>query len=112
MAGVHDATSREAALELAGKLKDCTQGKAVNQPTDDEKIRTGELNRRDFLKRVGYASALALGACGLGLALYDPKGPGPCRGPEGLDRFGGFYRPAAEPRTRQKWPLSGARTGR
>ena len=44
-------------------------------PTDEEKQRTDELNRRDFLKRLGYASAMTLTAGGLGLALYDPKAP-------------------------------------
>ena len=53
----------------------------------DAKPETAELNRRDFLKRVGYASALTLATGGLGLALYDPKGPVPSRGPEGVDRF-------------------------
>jgi hypothetical protein len=38
------------------------------------------VNRRDFLKRVGYASALALATGGLSLALYDPKGPVPAEG--------------------------------
>ena len=49
----------------------------MKQPTDAERIQTRELNRRDFLKRVGYASAVALATGGLGLALYDPKGPAP-----------------------------------
>jgi len=34
-----------------------------------------DLNRRDFLKRVAAASAVAVGVCGLGLALRDPSGP-------------------------------------
>ena len=64
----------------------------MNQPTDEEKIRTGELNRRDFLKRVGYASALTLAAGGLGLALYDSKGPAPSEGQKALTGLGD-YRP-------------------
>ncbi len=59
-------------------------------PTDEEKLRTGELNRRDFLKRLGYASALTLGACGLGLALYDAKGPGPSEGQQALTSLGDY----------------------
>jgi len=51
---------------------------------------TGELNRRDFLKRVGYASAVALGACGLGLALYDPKGPASAEGQKALSGLGDY----------------------
>jgi uncharacterized protein (DUF362 family) len=57
---------------------------------------TGGLNRRDFLKRVGYASALALGACGLGLALYDAKGPASTEAQKALTGLGDFLaRPAA-----------------
>jgi uncharacterized protein (DUF362 family) len=53
------------------------------------------LNRREFLKRMGYASAVALGACGLGLALYDPKGPGPGEGRKALTGLGDYARRAA-----------------
>ncbi len=60
----------------------------MSSKLQDAKPETAELNRRDFLKRVGYASALALGACGLGLALYDPKGPAPCEGQKAIDRPG------------------------
>ena len=51
---------------------------------------TGELNRRDFLKRVGYASALALAAGGLGLTLYDAKGPAPGEGQKALTGLGDY----------------------
>ena len=83
----------------------------MKQPTDEERIQTAELNRRDFLKRVGYASAVALGTCGLGLALYDPKGPVPGEGQKPLTGLGNYTLPAmaAGP---GKWPSSGARTGR
>ncbi len=62
----------------------------MKKPTDEEKIRTDELNRRDFLKRVGYASALALAAGGLGLALYDSKGPAPSEGQKALTGLGDY----------------------
>ncbi len=62
----------------------------MKQPTDEEKHRAGELTRRDFLKRAGYASAVALGACGLGLALYDAKGPAPAEGRKALTGLGDF----------------------
>jgi uncharacterized protein (DUF362 family) len=64
----------------------------VTKPTDEEQIRmlAGELNRRDFLKRLGYASALALGAGGLGLALYDTKGPTVSKGRKALTGLGDF----------------------
>jgi uncharacterized protein (DUF362 family) len=57
---------------------------------DEERRQIAELNRRDFLKRLGYASALALGTCGLGLALYDPKGPAPGEGQKPLTSLGNF----------------------
>ena len=66
----------------------------MKQPTDEEQIQTRELNRRDFLKRLGYASAVALGACGLGLALYDPKGPAPGEARKVLTGLGDFARRA------------------
>ncbi len=50
----------------------------------------GEMNRRDFLKRVGYASALALAAGGLGYALHDAKGPASSEGPKALAGLGDF----------------------
>jgi uncharacterized protein (DUF362 family) len=52
------------------------------------------LNRRDFLKRVGYASALALATGGLGLALYDPKGPAPVVSQKALNTLGNYTLPA------------------
>ena len=55
-----------------------------------KKVRTDELNRRDFLKRLGYASVLTLAAGGLGLALYDAKGPAPAEGPKALTGLGDF----------------------
>ena len=57
---------------------------------DEEQPSAGELNRRDFLKRVGYASALTLGACALGLSLYDSKGPAPHEGQKPLTGLGDF----------------------
>jgi hypothetical protein len=48
------------------------------------------LTRRDFLIRVGYASALALTAGGLGLALYDSKGPVPSEGQKALTGLGDY----------------------
>ena len=60
-----------------------------------------ELNRRDFLKRVGYASAVALGTCGLGLALYDPKGPVPSEGQKALTGLGNYTLPAIAAGPRQ-----------
>ncbi len=47
----------------------------MKQPTDEERRLSGAINRRDFLKRLGYASVVALAAGGGGLALYDSKGP-------------------------------------
>jgi len=69
----------------------------VKHSTDEEQIpiRTDELNRREFLKRLGYASAVTLGACGLGLALYDPKGPAPGEGRKALTGLGDYARRAA-----------------
>ncbi len=46
--------------------------KKTSVPLDPK---AGELDRRAFMKRVGYASAVALAAGGLGVALYDPAGP-------------------------------------
>ena len=62
----------------------------MKQPPDEKQIRTGELNRREFLKRLGYASAVTLAAGGLGLALYDPKGPAPAEGQKALAGLGDF----------------------
>jgi len=62
----------------------------MNRPTDDDRIRHGELTRRDFLKRLGYASALAVAAGGLGWALSDPRGPAPSPGRKALTGLGDY----------------------
>ncbi len=61
---------------------------------DLEKIPATEMSRRDFLKRLGYASAAALAAGGLGLALHDAKGPTPANQPKALAGLGNFANPA------------------
>jgi uncharacterized protein (DUF362 family) len=66
----------------------------VKKNADEKPERKEELTRRDFLKRLGYASAAALGACGLGLALYDAKGPAPAEGSKALIGLGDFTAPA------------------
>ena len=83
----------------------------MKRPTEEEQTQTNELNRRDFLKRLGYASAAALAAGGLGLALYDPKGPAPSEGQKPLTGLGDFASRHGR-RGAGKWPSSGARTGR
>jgi len=67
----------------------------VTRPGGDEKIMVGDLSRRDFLIRLGYASALALAAGGLGWALHDPHGPPPAESPKALTGLGDFTRPGA-----------------
>jgi uncharacterized protein (DUF362 family) len=62
----------------------------LKKPGEEKQLSTGELNRRDFLKRVGYASAVALAAGGLGLALYDPRGPAPTEGQKALTGLGDY----------------------
>ncbi len=62
----------------------------MKQSTDEKPIQTAALNRREFLKRVGAASALALTAGGLGLALYDSKGPAPSQGQKALTGLGDY----------------------
>jgi uncharacterized protein (DUF362 family) len=62
----------------------------LSSKLSDPTTETRELNRRDFLKRLGYASAAALAAGGLGLALYDPKGPAPSEGQKALTGLGDF----------------------
>ena len=62
----------------------------MNKTTGEKAAPTGELNRRDFLKRVGYASALALAAGGLGLALFDAKGPAAVERFKALTGLGDF----------------------
>ncbi|MGC2691641.1 MAG: DUF362 domain-containing protein, partial [Desulfobaccales bacterium] len=47
----------------------------MKQPKDEERLLAAGMNRRDFLKRLGYASVVALAAGSGGLALYDSKGP-------------------------------------
>ena len=57
----------------------------------NSKVREGaRYNRRDFLKRVAGASALALGSGGLYAALFDPLGPGPSDDLKPLDGLGNF----------------------
>jgi uncharacterized protein (DUF362 family) len=48
------------------------------------------MNRRDFLKRVAGASAVAVGTCGLGVALYDRAGPPPLPEQKALAGLGDF----------------------
>ncbi|MFW6126708.1 MAG: DUF362 domain-containing protein [Thermodesulfobacteriota bacterium] len=55
--------------------------------------RSEQLSRRDFLKRVGYASALAVAAGGLGLALYDRQGPPPAETQKVLAGLGDYPAP-------------------
>jgi uncharacterized protein (DUF362 family) len=62
----------------------------VTKTGDEERIKVKELTRRDFLIRVGYASAAALAAGGLGLALYDAKGPAPAEGQKALTGLGDY----------------------
>jgi hypothetical protein len=83
----------------------------VKKLTDAEKIQFEKLNRRDFLLRVGYASAVALAAGGLGLALYDSKGPAPSEAQKALTGLVDYTPPGARPPGARKWPSSGARTG-
>jgi uncharacterized protein (DUF362 family) len=62
----------------------------VKKIADEKDKPTGDMNRRDFLKRVGYASALALAAGGVGLALFDAKGPPPGETTKALTGLGDF----------------------
>jgi uncharacterized protein (DUF362 family) len=64
----------------------------VKQSQEEKPPGSGELTRRDFLLRLGYASALALAAGGLGLALHDAKGPAPSEGQKVLTGLGDFRR--------------------
>ena len=66
----------------------------MNQPPDEKQQQPEELSRRDFLKRVGYASALALAAGGLGLVLYDRQGPAPGPTQKVLNGLGDYALPA------------------
>lgn len=65
----------------------------MNDSTDKEPPQTVDLSRRDFLKRVGYASALALAAGGLGLALFDRQGPAPAERQSVLEGLGAYPAP-------------------
>lgn len=64
----------------------------MNEPSE-KKPPSEELSRRDFLKRVGYASAVALTAGGLGLALYDRQGPAPTEKQTVLTGLGDYPAP-------------------
>lgn len=59
------------------------------------------MKRREFLKRVAGASAVAVGACGLGLALRDPTGPSALPEIKALPGLGDYSvkdRPVGSPR--------------
>lgn len=63
--------------------------------------RTPEMDRRDFIKRVAAASAIAVGAGTLGLAFLDPAGPPPVPERKVLPGLGDFSikdLPAGRPR--------------
>ncbi len=62
----------------------------MTESADKEKIKSNDLSRRDFLKRVGCASALALAAGGLGYAFYDSQGPLPVEPRKALTGLGDF----------------------
>ncbi len=62
----------------------------MNNKADENDTPSGDMNRRDFLRRVGYASALALAAGGLGLALFNSKGPPPHETTKALTGLGDF----------------------
>jgi uncharacterized protein (DUF362 family) len=62
----------------------------VKKPTEEEQQQTRELHRRDFLIRVGCASAAVLAAGGLGLALYDSQGPAPAKVQKTLTGLGDY----------------------
>ena len=70
-------------------------GHETPSPPDPSAARTG-LNRRDFLRRLAGASVVAVAAGGLGMALYDAKGPSGAVGGKVLDTLGD-YRVAAPP---------------
>jgi uncharacterized protein (DUF362 family) len=56
----------------------------VSKTSDEKQVQAAAMNRRDFLKRLAYASGVAMGAMGLGLALYDSKGPAPSESQKAL----------------------------
>ena len=62
----------------------------MKKTREEERLHSGELNRREFLKRVGYASALALAAGGLGLVRYDSQGPAPAEVHKALTGLGDY----------------------
>ena len=64
------------------------------QPPDAERLQTERLNRRDFLKRVGVCLGPGPGHGGLGLALYDPKGPAATEARKALTGLGNYALPA------------------
>jgi uncharacterized protein (DUF362 family) len=80
----------------------------VSHPKDGKPDRALEMSRRDFLRRLGYASAVTLGAAGLGLALYDPKGPSPSQGLKALTGLGDFALKAPAPGRAQMAIVKGA----
>jgi uncharacterized protein (DUF362 family) len=69
----------------------------VSPPKDKEPGLAPEMSRRDFLRRLGYASVVTLGAAGLGLALYDPRGPSPSQGLKALTGLGDYALKAPAP---------------
>ena len=58
-------------------------------PKADSEI-VADMNRRDFLRRVAGASAIAVGACGLGLVLHDNSPPPPVPEQKALTGLGDF----------------------
>jgi len=69
----------------------------LKRPTEEEQRQARELNRRDFLIRVGCASAAALAAGGLGWALYDSQGPAPAKVQKALTGLGDYTLRAESP---------------
>ncbi|MBM4295888.1 MAG: DUF362 domain-containing protein, partial [Deltaproteobacteria bacterium] len=69
----------------------------MKRPTEEEQRQARELNRRDFLIRVGCASAAALAAGGLGWALYDSQGPAPAKVQKTLTGLGDYTLRAESP---------------
>ncbi len=59
-------------------------------PHEEKSPSAGDLTRREFLARVGYAAALTLGAGALGLALCDARGPAPMPAQKALPGLGDF----------------------
>lgn len=64
----------------------------MTKPPSADQAKTAELTRRDFLVRLGCASAAALAAGGLGLALYDGNAPAPVEDRKALTGLGDFSR--------------------